>query len=68
MDAQTLTSPPGSWPNPDVIDGSTSSDNRIEETVESQIAHDVARRTVQRKVNADKKAAMLPAEICEQYV
>ncbi len=68
MDAQTPISPPGSWPNLDVIDGPTSSDNETKEAVESRIPQDVEKRIVERKVNADKRAAMLPAEICEQYV
>lgn len=68
MDAQTPTSPPGSWPNLDVIDDSTSVDDGSKEAVESRIPQDVEKHIVERRVNADKRAAMLPAEICEQYV
>lgn len=68
MDAETPTSPPGSWPNVDVMAGPTSSDDESKEAVESRIAHGVEKRVMERTVNADKRAAMLPAEICEQYV
>ena len=67
MDAQSPISPPGSWPNLDVID-STSSDDDSKEAVKCRTPHDVETRIMERKVNADKRAAMLPAEICEQYV
>lgn len=68
MDAETPTSPPGSWPDIDVMDGSTSSDHERKEAVESRIPQGVEKRVMERTGNADKRAAMLPAEICEQYV
>lgn len=68
MDARTPISPPGSWPNPDVIDGSTSSDDEAKEGGENWIPQNVEKRSMERKVNANKRAAMLPAELCEQYV
>ena len=68
MEEEVPTSPPGSWPDPDVIDEATSSNRGGQKALESPKPKSRRKMMAKDKMNERKKAAMLPAEILEQYV
>ena len=66
MDEQTPTSPPGSWPVPDVNGHSRLSDDQGQVALESPTHEDDCEGLPKSEMKARKREALLPAEILEQ--
>ncbi|KAL8819049.1 MAG: hypothetical protein Q9191_007817 [Dirinaria sp. TL-2023a] len=69
MDDDMPTSPPGSWPDPNIAGGSSTDEAELPQVPEGQTRDDSGKAEVsQSSKNPLNKAAMLPPEILEQIL